>query len=354
MKDFYSKKDSIATVARHFFCGKAGQCTTTITDSLGSAYSLGFKTPPAINKDSLYPLVIYLHGGIGTVKNTKGEFAWDMVSGLQDSMNLFLASPSANRNSPWWSPEGISRVLQSIRFMTLHYPIDTKRISLVGVSDGATGCYAASNTVICPFAGFVAVSGFGGMLFQLGMTVFPQNIMQRPILNINAGLDQIYPIAEVTKFCNWLTQNGVSVEQKVYPDEKHGFDYRPKELGHLLHLIRTWEKPEAQKSINWIFSKNFPNVPQNILRYEYALSASEIAVNGFWSNDTLIVTGTGLKSVTVSFETVHAKEIFVSINKAPVRKVSALQTDAALFLDNVLYTMNPNPTNITTAYKIVF
>ncbi len=353
INDFANKKDSIALYGKKIFFGKAGQCTTILCDSFGSIYSLGFKTPKAFTKDSLYPLVIYLHGGTGTIKNTKGEFAWDMLSGLQDSMPVFLASPSANRNAPWWSNEGISRILQTIRFMNLHYPIDTKRIFLAGVSDGATGCYAASNTIISPFAGFVAISGFGGMLFQMGMNVYPQNIMQRPILNINAGQDQIYPIEEVTKFCDWLTRNGVFVEQKVYADEKHGFDYRAKEIGHLVHLFRTWKNPSGQKSINWIFSKKFPNLPQNIIQFDYSSDSSEPNINGYWRDDTLFINGTGLKSVTVAFEDVHAKEIFVSINKASIRKIHALQVNAELLLNIALNNLNPSPRQ-STAYKIIF
>jgi len=113
--------------------------------------------------------------------------------------------------------------------MTLHYPINPDKVFLAGVSDGATGCYAVANTMCGPFAGFIAVSGFGGMLPQMGIQLFPSNIMQRPIYNVNAGKDRIYPIEEVRKFLDWLTNSGVAIERKEYPDELHGFDYRGKE-----------------------------------------------------------------------------------------------------------------------------
>jgi hypothetical protein len=79
-----------------------GACTTAMVDSSGTTYALGFKTPKIIDAAGKYPLVVYLHGGIGTSVNNKGERAWDMLEPLADSMDIFLASPSASRSAPWW------------------------------------------------------------------------------------------------------------------------------------------------------------------------------------------------------------------------------------------------------------
>ena len=162
-----------------------------LTDSAQQPYRVGFSTPRRVAADTTYPLIIYLHGGTGSERNDKGDSAFTMLKDLADTFRLFLASPSANRYTPWWSPAGLSRVLQTLRFMTLHYPVNPDKVFLAGVSDGATGCYAAANTIPGPFAGFIAISGFGGMLPQVGMELVPGNLMQRPIYNVNAGLDRI-------------------------------------------------------------------------------------------------------------------------------------------------------------------
>jgi hypothetical protein len=220
-----------------------------------------------------------------------------MLAPLADTFNIYLASPSANRSCPWWSPLGMSRILQTIRYMTLHYPVNPDKIFLAGVSDGATACYLAANTIPGPFAGFFSVSGYGGMLIQAGLTLYPANIMQRPIYNINAGKDRLYPIDSVNKFLDNMQSAGVNITRKVYPDELHGFDYKAKEWGTFANFIRTWKKP-FYTSVSWTCTPGYPNVTDNLLTWtdnnEYPPS-----INGFWQSDTLRVQATNLQSALV-------------------------------------------------------
>ena len=66
------------------------------------------------------------------------------------------------------------------------------------------------------------------MLTQMGLTLVPSNLMQRPIYNVNAGKDRLYPVEYVAKFVEWLKSEGVDITSRFYPDEEHGFDYREK------------------------------------------------------------------------------------------------------------------------------
>jgi pimeloyl-ACP methyl ester carboxylesterase len=276
---------------------------TWLTDSAGQTYRLGYRTPRQVSADTTYPLIIYLHGGTGSERNDKGDSAFFMLKDLADTFRLFLASPSANRYTPWWSPEGLSRILQTLRFMTLHYPVNPDKVFLAGVSDGATGCYAAANTIPGPFAGFIAVSGFGGMLQQVGMQLVPGNLMRRPIYNVNAGLDRIYAVDMVRSFVADLQSQGVPVTAKWYENELHGFDYRAREMGTLATLIRMWSKPAFQ-GISWTFVPGFPNLPDNILSWDY--SAINASASGFWRNDSLILQTKGLRSLTLAFPAMPA------------------------------------------------
>lgn len=270
---------------------------TELVDSFGTPYIIGYRTPESFSNDSSYPLIIYLHGGVGTNKNTKGEKAYDMFSFLGDSMKLFLASPSANRNAPWWSTAGLHRILQTLRFMSLNFPVDHQKVFLAGVSDGATGCYAAANTISSPFAGFFAVSGFGGMLPHLGMKLMPQNLTQRPIYNINAGNDRLYPISLVDDFLDSLEKYGVSVKRKVYPQEQHGFDYRSQELDTLRMLIERWSLPSCE-SVKWHSVTNFPQRADNLLSLDI-LNRGAAHITTYWRVDTLHISQTGARSFTI-------------------------------------------------------
>ena len=329
--------DSLANASKKATVALPGIFTTVLNDSSNSPYTLGCKTPSKIRQDTTYPLIIYLHGGIGSPLTTKGEKAYEMLLPLADTFSLFLASPSGNRFAPWWSSAGLYRIMKTLRYMTLHYPINPDKVFLTGVSDGATGCYAVANTMCGPFAGFIAVSGFGGMLPQMGMQLFPANLMQRPFYNVNAGKDRIYPFEEVDKFLDWLVNNGVSVERKAYPDELHGFDYREKEFGKLASLIRTWTKPSNNRSISWTFSPGIPNCPDNIISWKLSGKSASSQVNAFWRNDTLQIISQGIEELVVSFPGLIGDIITVCINKQKTEKINKLSLSSILSYEKMVH-----------------
>jgi pimeloyl-ACP methyl ester carboxylesterase len=304
-----------------------GEYSTVLKDSFSNDFTLGYLTPPAIRQDTAYPLIIYLHGGTGSPLSTKGEKAFDMLRPLADTFALFLASPSANRSSPWWSPAGISRVLQTLRFMAMHYPVNPRKVFLAGVSDGATGCWAMANTAPSPFAGFIAVSGFGGMLPGIAMPLVPTNIMQRPVYNVNAGKDRIYNIAEVNKFLDWMVEKGARIERKEYPEELHGFDYRSREFGPLAGIIRSWSRPENEQGCNWTTVPGFPNSADNIISFTLDHASQSGRISSFWKNDTLDISVEGLREAVVSFPKIDRERIAVRINKNNTRLVGAMRAD---------------------------
>jgi hypothetical protein len=273
----------------------SGDIRVRLIDTTGTAYGLGYRTPDTVRTDTTYPLIIYLHGGIGTKRNDKGDSAFLMLEALADSFSLFLASPSANRFAPWWSPAGLSRILQTLRYMTLHYPVNSEKVFLAGVSDGATGCYAAANTINTPFAGFFAVSGFGGMLPATGMNLVPANLSLRPIYNVNAGRDHIYPIVLVRQFIAELRQQGVNIIENVYDEEEHGFDYRAREMGTFANYIRTWSRPSSPHCA-WTFVQGFPNLPDHVI--DWRSSGDGAFIRAWWRNDTLMIRSRGLQSFT--------------------------------------------------------
>ena len=345
--------DSLACHAVRANALTLGVFTTILRDSSDVEYTLGYTTPSTIRTDTAYPLIIYLHGGNGSPLSTKGEKAYDMLLPLADTFNLFLASPSANRFAPWWSPSGIGRILQTLRFMTLHYPINPDKVFLAGVSDGATGCYVAANTIPSPFAGFIAVSGFGGMLPALGMTPIPSNIMQRPIYNVNAGKDRIYDIAQVNKFLDWLVGQGVSVERKEYPDELHGFDYRDKEFGTIARYIRTWSKPSDKRQVNWTEVAGFPNCADNLIGFTPDNASPSRHITAFWKDDTLMISAEGLREAIVSFPDIDKETIAIRINKKQSRTIHALPGNAQLSYRLMMHSCFPIVKH-STCYRIQF
>lgn len=309
---------------------KSGPAYTNLLDKGKRKFTLGYTTPDTFNKTKSYPLIIYLHGGIGTTRTDKGKDAWKMFQFLQDSIDIFIASPSANRECPWWTNDGIDRILMSVRFMTLNYPIDPDRIFLAGVSDGGTACYAVANQTESLFAGFFPISGLGAVLNNLGITLYSQNLMQENIYNINAGNDRLYPIKYVNQFISSLRDQGVNIKSKVYPDELHGFDYKLKETNELLNLIRMWKR-NSSISINNTLNKNTIYYNPNISNIEFKKTDNSF-INFYCSKDTIIVRSKGIKSFKLLFE--QNDQLFLKKGDRVVKLKAYLAKDVDETLSN--------------------
>ncbi|MBN1602130.1 MAG: hypothetical protein JW915_11005 [Chitinispirillaceae bacterium] len=291
--------------------------SAVLFDTAGIQYISGFYTPAIIEKNKRYPLIVYLHGGTGTTLNTKGERAWEMLKPLADRTPLFIASPSASRSSQWWTPTGISRIFQTLRYMSLYYPIDPLKVFLAGVSDGASGCYALANTASFPFAGFFAISGYGGIIASTGMKVHPENIRQRPIYNVNAGLDHLYPPRVVNSFLDYLESNGAQIIRKTYPREHHGFDYRDNEYDTLLTMVQTWDRVKLMGNF-WNIVKGYPNMAPFCMNWKYMSGQNQASVTSHVSSDTLVIRSKGLRKFILRTE--HPSEIkFIVCNESSIK-----------------------------------
>jgi hypothetical protein len=177
--------------------------------------------------------------------------------------------------------------------------------------------------------------------------------MQRPILNINAGQDRIYPFQMVMQFLSWLDQNGVNVEHREYLDEKHGFDYRAKEYGNLANIVRTWRRPVSRNSISWLFTPQFPNCPPHCIGWEFGKNSSGAEIGAFWTGDTLEIRSTGLSSLTCAFDNLPSKARFVSINGAGAKPLVPALLDGQMLLSLAQHQLFPNATQ-QTVFKIKF
>lgn len=341
---------SIDTLFASCKSSQSGAFSDSLVDTSGHMWILGFKTPDTIIKEKKYPLIIYLHGGTGVSINYKGEKAYEMLSPLIDSIPLFLASPSADRTTRWWSYNGLYRILQTVRYMKFHYPIDESRIFLAGVSDGAAGCWAAANCINGPFAGFIAISGYGGIVQSTGIDLNPVNIAQRPLYIINGGKDHLYPIEIVTGFLDYMQNQGVNVIRSIHPDEPHGFDYRQKEFAALCNIVRSWRLQPVQHG-SWIFTPGMPNRPDNCITYQFGEAANSRSFIWKQYNDTLTINATGLKSITLLLPTT-SDFLFVIANGKRRGTIKAEKSNTQVLNTMLHYAISPGTDK--RIYTIIF
>ena len=231
-------------------------------------WSLGIHSPsptsPSPNRAShtTYPLIIYLHGGVNTTRTDKGHDAYTMFSFLYDSIPCFVASPSANRTARWWEPKGIERILFTVRYMTLLYPIDTENIILAGVSDGGTATFALASLSHAPFTDYWAISGFPPLLANRGVQLNIDNLKKTSFFMANGGNDHLYPTQQVQAFVSQAQELGIIIDFSFHPKAEHGFDYKLQELTTLRERLT----PVRKNTTSSFRTQNTKELLSSILR----------------------------------------------------------------------------------------
>jgi predicted peptidase len=206
-------------------------------DEIG-LWDIGFILPKKMST-SPQPLIVYLHGGIGTSRTDKGDYADTMYSFIQDSFPVILASPSGNRNAPWWSQAGLARIFGTVQVMKQLFNIDSSRIFLAGVSDGATALFAVASQENHPFAGFIGASAYPLMYNnQLDFDL----LKTTPFFMYISGKDRLYPTEPVINYYDLMKSKGIHIDYKLYENEEHGFDYKLNEREFIISLLSKWSK----------------------------------------------------------------------------------------------------------------
>lgn len=201
-------------------------------------WDIGFILPKK-ESDKPLPLIVYLHGGVGTSRTDKGDFADTMYSFIQDSFPVILASPSGNRAAPWWGQAGMARIFSTVTVMKQLFNIDTTKIFLAGVSDGATAIFAVASQDSYPFAGFIGASAYP-LLFQNQLDI--SRFKETPFFMYISGKDRLYPTKPVIDFYDNMKRNGIDIDYKLYKDAEHGFDYKLNERGFIISLLKKWSR----------------------------------------------------------------------------------------------------------------
>lgn len=113
--------------------------TDTLVAPDGSKAALVVPSGATKGKTKGYPLVVWLHGGLGANNPAKGLQAAPGFAALADSGRFALLAPSAWPASPWWSASARDRLLALLDAATRKPGVDASRIVLAGASDGGTG-----------------------------------------------------------------------------------------------------------------------------------------------------------------------------------------------------------------------
>lgn len=150
-----------------------------------SDWKFNLKTP-TLTPDKQYPLFILLHGGVASKNYLK--FSNCLVSPALKDMQGFIFSPSGAWRT--WSMSYLEkRIDDFIMLAKKYWPIDPKKIVLIGYSNGAMAGWERAQRSNHPFSAFILM-GSDGKSKQLITT---------PTYVIQGTNDQFFSFEKVEK-----------------------------------------------------------------------------------------------------------------------------------------------------------
>lgn len=163
-------------------------------------FSYRLFTPPEINKEMKYPLLVWFHGaGEGGSDNVKHlvhvDTAISVFESKQGPFPGFILAPQNPKRTPWFGgPNGrteddmLSITWRMVQSTIQAFPIDEDRIVVAGVSSGGNACWEMALRHPGQFAAIAPVAAAGGDKSRAG------KLLGCPIWAFNNVYDKQAPI----------------------------------------------------------------------------------------------------------------------------------------------------------------
>jgi acetyl esterase/lipase len=129
-----------------------------------------------------------------------------------------------------WVSDAVTDVRDALAFWRRHAPergLDTQRISIVGLSAGATLAFAAAAS---PEARVASVVGCFG-LYESRLLVGSRLREQPPVpaLLLHGDADRLIPVEQAHRLATRRRAAGLPTDLVIYPGARHGFFWSPSE-----------------------------------------------------------------------------------------------------------------------------
>ena len=202
-----------------------------------------------------FPLVLVLHGAPGTAYAAEYLISQKM----QVDFPAFIVAPEAPATKKWAFPdkfsgqewgdkvpatyvrhpelESLPDAVELVHRLEKEFPVDARRIYILGCSEGGVGAFAAAQRYPDVFAASVAISGAWSFLDAPKMT-------HMPLWIIHGTQDPIMPVAIARGMAQLIRQQHGPVSYTELPD-----------MGHECPSPALYGRPLWQ----WLFSQKKPS-----------------------------------------------------------------------------------------------
>ena len=207
--------------------------------------------PARYDPAKMYPVRIYLHGGMRRARSTDGLW-WrdDQRFARADAIVVF---PTGWAGSPWWQTSQTESLAGILNDLKHRYNIDENRVFLLGHSDGATGVFYQVLKVPTRWAAFLAFNGHPLVLANedIDGQVYVPNLRNKPVLVINGGRDPLYPADSLVPLIRLFLEAGAPVDFRPQLEAGHDLSWFPQESASIDRFIDMNPRRPFPDSLTW-------------------------------------------------------------------------------------------------------
>lgn len=220
----------------------------------GRAHPYTVLVPDGYSPDRDWPVLVYLHGGIGRSAWTAPGAWWRDYDRIADPKRIVVVPASWNE-SRWWQQSQVESLTRILTDLGREYRIDRDRVHMLGVSDGGTGAYYHAFRAQTPWASFLAFIGHAAVLSnpRLGVEgqMYVSNLRNRPLFIVNGGRDRLYPTASVAPFIRMFEQHGVPFTYRPKPQAGHDLSWIDEEGARIDSFIVATARDPLPDRLEW-------------------------------------------------------------------------------------------------------
>lgn len=209
---------------------KVGLQTGLKFNSNGKEYPYALYHPESVSADTALPLIVVLHGMGGNGDTTLPKWVERL------NQNFIVVCPSYPMGA-WWARPAEELVLELIDHTRSKYNVDSNRIFLAGLSNGAIGTYMIGMFYPDRFAGLIPIAGSITPRFMN----FLVNLRNTPIYMIQGAHDPIFPIQLSRRINQILSDMRYPVVYREHGEKgaAHGGHFLPEnEIPDMLEWIK--------------------------------------------------------------------------------------------------------------------